>query len=247
MLDLFTPENAIAFLTLTSLEIVLGIDNVIFIAILAAKLPVEQRDRARQLGLGLAVISRVALLLAIGWVVKLEEPFVTLIGHAISGKDLVLLIGGVFLIGKATYEIHHKVQGSHDDTQVAPGKVATLGAMLVQVVGIDIVFSLDSVITAVGLCKSIPIMVAAILASVVVMLVFSGPVVRFVDAHPAIKLLALAFLLLIGVLLVAEGFHQKIDKGYIYFGMAFALGIELLQMRAERNQLRHAAGKSHLP
>ncbi len=246
MLDLFTPENAVAFLTLTSLEIVLGIDNVIFIAILAAKLPVEQRDRARQIGLGLAVISRVALLLAIGWIVKLEEPFMNLLGHAISGKDLVLLVGGLFLIGKATYEIHHKVRGSHE-TPGTVGKVATLGAMLAQVVGIDLVFSLDSVITAVGLSKSIPIMVAAILASVAVMLIFSGPVVRFVDANPAIKLLALAFLLLIGVLLVAEGFHQKIDKGYIYFAMAFALGIELLQMRAERNELRHAAGKSHLP
>lgn len=246
MLDLFTTENAIAFLTLTSLEIVLGIDNIIFIAILAGKLPPEQRDRARQIGLGLAVISRVALLLAIGWVVKLEEPFLTLLGHAVAGKDLVLMFGGMFLIGKATYEIHHKVQG-HSEMPTGAAAAASLGSMLMQVIGIDVVFSLDSVITAVGLCKSIPIMVAAILASVAVMLVFSGPVVRFVEAHPAIKLLALSFLLLIGVLLVAEGFHQKIDKGYVYFAMAFSLGIELLQMRAEKNQLLRAAEASHLP
>ena len=238
MQDLLTTENLIAFLTLTSLEIVLGIDNVIFIAILAGKLPEKQRDFARQLGISLAVITRVLLLFAIGWVMRLKEPWFTLFEHSFSGKDLVLLFGGTFLIAKATYEVHHKVAGDHNPQNVKTAP-ASLGWMLAQVLMIDLVFSLDSVITAVGMSNNIPVMVAAILTSVAVMLAFSGPVVRFVDKHPAIKLLALAFLLLIGVLLVAEGFHQKIDKGYIYFAMAFSLGIELLQMRAEHNQRRH--------
>ncbi|MBI1346763.1 TerC family protein [bacterium] len=235
--ELLTTENLIAFFTLTSLEIVLGIDNVIFIAILAGKLPEKQRDLARQLGLGLAVLSRIGLLFAIGWVMKLKEPWFTLMHHEFSGKDLVLIVGGSFLIGKATWEMHHKVRGIQHGESHSTG-ASSLGGMLAQVLLIDVVFSLDSVITAVGMSNNIPIMVAAILASVAIMLLFSGPVVRFVDAHPAIKLLALAFLLLIGVLLVAEGFHQKIDKGYIYFAMAFSLGIELLQMRMEKNQQR---------
>lgn len=232
--ELLTTENLIAFFTLTSLEIVLGIDNVIFIAILAGKLPEKQRDFARQLGLGLAVISRISLLFAIGWVMKLKEPWFSLMHHEFSGKDLVLILGGSFLIGKATWEMHHKVRGLQHGEAHGSG-ANSLGAMLAQVLLIDVVFSLDSVITAVGMSNNIAIMVAAILVSVAIMLVFSGAVVRFVDHHPAIKLLALAFLLLIGVLLVAEGFHQKIDKGYIYFAMAFSLGIELLQMRMEKN------------
>lgn len=237
--QLLTVENAIAFLTLTSLEIVLGIDNIIFIAILAGKLPEAERDRARKLGLGIAVISRVLLLFGIGYVIKLQTPLFSIMEHPVSLKDLVLILGGAFLIAKATYEIHHKVEGIHA-AHHAEGKRVSLSTMLLQVLGIDIVFSLDSVITAVGMSNSIPIMVAAILVAVGVMLVYSGWVVRFVDQHPTIKLLALAFLLLIGVLLVAEGFHQKIDKGYIYFAMAFSLSIELLQMRATHNTRRKA-------
>lgn len=239
MSDLLTTQNLIAFLTLTSLEIVLGIDNVIFIAILAGKLPDTQRNFARQLGLGLAVISRIALLLGIGWVMKLREPLFTLLHHEFTGKDFVLLFGGLFLIAKSTFEIHHKVEAHHVLEQ--PGRApASLLTMLLQVMAIDVVFSLDSVITAVGMCQSVPVMIAAILVSVGVMLACSGAVVRFVDRHPGIKLLALSFLLLIGVLLVAESFHHPIPKGYIYFAMAFSLGIELLQMRADHNARHHA-------
>lgn len=237
-MDLFTTENALAFLTLASLEIVLGIDNVIFIAILAGKLPPHQRDLGRRVGLTIAVVSRIVLLLGIGWVMKLKEPWFSILEHQITGKDLVLILGGLFLIAKATYEMHHKVSGAHD-AAASNGGHTSLPVMLAQVVMIDVVFSLDSVITAVGMSNNLPVMIAAIIVSVLVMLAFSGPVVHFVDAHPAIKLLALAFLLLIGVLLIAEGFHQKIDKGYIYFAMAFSLGIELLNMRAERNRKRH--------
>lgn len=234
MQELLTSENLFAFLALASLEIVLGIDNIIFIAILAGKLPPEQRDRGRQLGLLFAVVSRIVLLLGIGWVMKLKEPWLTLLGATFSGKDLVLLGGGLFLLAKATYEIHHRVEGMHAENGSARAP-ASLLTMVLQVMLIDVVFSLDSVITAVGMSNSLPIMIAAIIVSVAVMLVFSGAIVRFVDQHPTIKLLALAFLLLIGVLLIAEGFHQKIDKNYIYFAMAFSLGIELLQMRAEKN------------
>ncbi|HET6422048.1 MAG TPA: TerC family protein [Planctomycetaceae bacterium] len=224
-------------MTLTSLEIVLGIDNIIFIAILAGKLPEAQRDKARQTGLLFAVISRVLLLLGIGIVMRLKEPVFHILGHGVSWKDLVLLLGGLFLLGKSTYEIHHKVEGVHgpSDTPRAP---ASFVSMIVQVILIDIVFSLDSVITAVAMSNNIPIMIAAVITAVGVMLVFSGPVVRFVDRHPAIKLLALSFLLLIGVLLVAEGLHQAFDKRFIYFAMAFSLGVELLQMRTEHNAAR---------
>lgn len=234
MSEIFTTENLIAFITLTSLEIVLGIDNIIFIAILAGRLPEQQRDLARRLGLAVAVVSRIALLFSISWVMRLKETLFTFLEHPFTGKDVVLVFGGMFLIAKATLEIHHKVEhATHADAKSA--KTATLGWMLLQVLAIDVVFSLDSVITAVGMVKNIPVMIAAVLASVSVMLAASGPVVRFVDAHPAIKLLALSFLLLIGVLLVAEGFGRHIDKGYIYFAMAFSLGVELLNLRAEHN------------
>jgi predicted tellurium resistance membrane protein TerC len=233
--EYLTVESLIALLTLTALEIVLGIDNIIFIAIQAGNLPAAQRDRARKLGLLLAVVSRIMLLFAIGWVVQLKHPIGTLLGHEITWKDLVVIAGGLFLIQQATVEIHHKIEGQHHE-QHGTGRVTTMSAMLVQVAIMDIVFSLDSVITAVGMSKQVPIMVAAVLIAVGVMLIFSGAIVRFVDYNPTIKLLALSFLLLIGVLLIAEGFHQEIDKGYVYFAMAFSLGIELLQMRARQNE-----------
>lgn len=232
MFDLFTPENLIALLTLTSLEIVLGIDNIVFIAILAGKLPIEQRDKARQLGILLAVVSRLCLLFSITFVMKLTQPVLTLGELGISGKDLILVFGGLFLLFKATYEIHHKVASAHEADHESPRKRVTLGFVLFQVVMIDVVFSLDSVITAVGLTQHLPIMVAAVLASVAIMLALSGAIVRFIDAHPAIKILALAFLIMIGALLVAEGFHQKISKGYVYFAMAFSIAVEILQMWA---------------
>jgi predicted tellurium resistance membrane protein TerC len=234
MSDIFTTQNLIAFVTLTSLEIVLGIDNLIFIAILAGRLPEQQRKLARQLGLSVAVISRIALLFSLTWVMRLKDTLFTAIGHPFTGKDIVLVLGGMFMIAKATLEIHHKVEHA-THAEASSAKKASLGWMLLQVLIIDVVFSLDSVITAVGMAQHLFVMIAAVLASVGVMLAASGPVVRFVDAHPAIKLLALSFLLLIGVLLVAEGFGRHIDKGYIYFAMAFSLGVELLNLRAEHN------------
>ncbi|HEY1068001.1 MAG TPA: TerC family protein [Pirellulales bacterium] len=242
MTDLLTAENLMAFLTLTSLEVVLGIDNVIFIAILADKTGPDMRDRARKLGLLAAVVTRLILLACIGWLATLTTPLFTIEALHLhpTGKDLILLGGGLFLIGKATYEIHHKIEAD-DDHHASGGtpKHASLGSVLVQIALIDIVFSLDSVITAIGMVQATPekywtgmtIMVSAVLCSVGVMLWFSGAVVGFINKHPTIKILALSFLLLIGVLLVAEAFHQKIDKGYIYFAMAFALGVDLLQMR----------------
>jgi predicted tellurium resistance membrane protein TerC len=235
MADLLSIESLIAFITLTALEIVLGIDNIIFIAIQASRLPHEQRDRARQLGLLFAVVSRILLLLGIGWVIQLKDNLLTVFGHGISGKDLVMMLGGLFLIRQATVEIHEKVEGGLEAHRQA-GQVKSLAAMLVQVSIMDLVFSLDSVIAAVGMCKHVPIMIAAVLAAVGVMLLCSAAIVDFVDRNPAVKLLALSFLLMIGVLLVAEGFHQNIDKDYVYFAMVFSLAIELLQMRAQHNE-----------
>jgi len=237
MMEFFSPEAMIALFTLTSLEIVLGIDNVIFIAILAGKLPESQRDYARKFGLTLAVLSRAVLVLAIGFVMQLNQPLFTVFGTGFSGKDLILVLGGLFLLGKATYEIHRKIEHAGDPEMKTSG-VTTLKAVLTQVLIVDIVFSLDSVITAVGMTEGlknpIPIMIAAIMISVAVMLVFSRAIVSFIESHPALKILALSFLLLIGTLLVAEGFHQKIPKGYVYFAMAFCLGVELLQMTSSK-------------
>lgn len=235
--DLISGESLAALLTLTSLEMVLGIDNLIFIAILAGRLPAEQRDKARRLGLSLAVISRVLLVLAIGFVIRLNEPLFQALGHGISGKDLILIGGGLFLIAKATYEIHHKVGQHAEHPSRTAAAAATVTAVLVQIMMIDVVFSLDSVITAVGMTEGlkrpIPIMVTAIILSVAGMLVFSKAIVTFIERHPAIKILALAFLMLIGCLLVAEGFHHAIPKGYVYFAMAFSFVVEMLQMLTE--------------
>lgn len=240
MEDLLTGEALVALLTLTSLEIVLGIDNIIFIAILAGRLPESKRDQARRLGLSLAVVSRILLVLAIGWVIRLKEPWLNMPGHAFSGKDLILLGGGVFLIAKATFEIHHKVTGHPDQAHTSDQSTTTLTKVLLQVLMIDVIFSLDSVITAVGMTEGlknpIPIMVTAIILSVMAMLVFSKSIVTFIERYPAIKILALSFLLLIGSLLVAEGFHHSIPKGYVYFAMAFSFVVETLQMMYERKR-----------
>jgi predicted tellurium resistance membrane protein TerC len=236
MMDFLSTEALVALFTLTSLEIVLGIDNVIFIAILAAKLPESQRDSARKLGLTVAVASRAVLVLAIGFVMQLNQPLFSVFGTGFSGKDMILVLGGLFLLGKATYEIHRKIEHATDPESATLG-ATSLKAVLTQILIVDVVFSLDSVITAVGMTEGlkqpIPIMIAAIVISVIVMLVFSKAIVSFIERHPAIKILALSFLLLIGTLLVAEGFHQKIPKGYVYFAMAFCLGVELLQMKAK--------------
>lgn len=233
-------ELAVAFLTLTSLEIVLGIDNIVFIAILAGKLPENQRDKARRTGIIAAMLSRIALLFSIVWVMKLTKPLFKLAGHDFTGKSLILLFGGLFLIYKATKEMYHKVEAHEDHAKATAAKV-TFGAVIAQILLVDIVFSLDSVITAVGMTSSIAVMIAAVLVSVGVMLAFSGMIVRFVENHPSIKILALSFLLMIGVLLTAEGFGQHLNKGYVYFAMAFALTIDLLQMRLEKNALRRKA------
>ncbi len=238
MAELFTSENLIALLTLSSLEIVLGIDNIVFISILVGKLPRERQAQARQLGLFLAMGMRIALLLAISWVMGLTEPLfsIAVIDHPFSGRDLILLFGGLFLVAKATWEIHDKLEGS-EHGQAAP-RAASFGAILVQIVLLDIVFSLDSVITAVGMASEVAIMVTAVVIAVLVMMVFAGRIGAFIERHPTLKMLALSFLLLIGVVLIADGFGQHVSKGYIYFAMAFSLFVELLNLRLRRPQQR---------
>jgi predicted tellurium resistance membrane protein TerC len=229
--ELLTTENLIALLTLSSLEIVLGIDNIVFISILVAKLPRERQATARRIGLLLAMGMRIALLLAISWVIGLTAPLFTLplLEQEISGRDLILLLGGLFLVAKATWEIHDKLEGAAHGETAPPA--ASFGAILVQIVLLDMVFSLDSVITAVGLAKEIAVMIAAVVIAVVVMMIFAGPISSFIERHPTMKMLALSFLLLIGVVLIADGFEQHVSKGYIYFAMAFSLFVEVLNLR----------------
>jgi predicted tellurium resistance membrane protein TerC len=228
MLD---PSIWIAFLSLTALEIVLGIDNIIFISILAGKLPAAQQGRARTIGLSLAMITRILLLLALAWIIRLTAPLFDVLGQAISGRDLILIAGGLFLVAKSTREIHHKLEGE-DRTEVAEG--VTFRSVIVQILLLDIVFSLDSVITAVGMVRQVEIMIAAVIVAVGVMLLSAGGIARFVDRHPTVKMLALSFLLLIGVTLIAEGFDQHISKGYIYFAMGFSVFVEMLNLRLQR-------------
>ena len=224
------PATWLSLITLTAMEIVLGIDNVIFISILCDKLPVGQQSSARRLGLALALILRLGLLFAITWIMRLTAPLLTILGNEISGRDLILLGGGLFLIGKATREIHENLEVVHESHEVPLGSAA-FGIVLVQILVLDIVFSLDSVITAVGMAQHISVMVIAMVVAVGVMLAFSGQIAAFVNRHPSMKMLALSFLLLIGVVLVADGMGQHVGKGYIYFAMAFSFGVELLNMR----------------
>jgi len=221
----------VALLTLTAMEIVLGVDNIVFIAILVARLPAGQRERIRRIGIALALVIRIGLLFALSWLMGLTAPLFTVLDNEISGRDLILLVGGLFLAGKASHEMHAKLEGP--DTGDAAGKTATaaVASVLAQILLLDMVFSLDSVITAVGMAGQLWVMVTAMILSVAVMLVFAGKIGDFVERHPTVKILALAFLLLIGVILVAEGLGQHISKGYIYFAMAFALAVELLNMR----------------
>jgi predicted tellurium resistance membrane protein TerC len=226
---LTNPEIWIALLTLTALEIVLGIDNIVFISILANKLPEDQRDNARRVGILAAMGMRILLLLAISWVVGLTEPIFEVLGHEFSGRDLILNGGGIFLVGKATWEIHRRMEG--DDHDRNTGKVTSFWSVIAQIMVLDIIFSLDSVITAVGMTSYVGVMIAAVIISVIVMLIASGYISRLIDEHPTLKMLALAFLLLIGVVLVADGFGQHIDKGYIYAAMGFAIFVEALNIR----------------
>lgn len=223
------PEIWAALVTLTALEVVLGIDNIIFISILASKLPEHRQRSARRWGLGLAMVTRILLLLSLSWIIRLTRPWFTVLSQEISGRDLILIGGGLFLLAKATYEIHDKLEG-------APGRAsakvrATFAAVIVQIALLDIVFSLDSVITAVGMARHLGVMVAAVILAVLVMMLAAEPISAFVDRHPTVKMLALSFLLLIGVSLIAEGFDQHIPKGYIYFAMGFSVFVESLNLR----------------
>jgi predicted tellurium resistance membrane protein TerC len=236
---LLSPENLIALLTLTLLEIVLGIDNVIFISILADKLPESQRARARRLGLGLAMFMRILLLVFLAWIIRLTEPLFTVLGQEISGRDLILIGGGLFLLGKSTFEIHDNLEGEGDHGTA--GARATFAGVLVQILALDLVFSLDSVITAVGMVDELAVMIAAVVIAVLVMLVAAEAISGFVNRHPTLKMLALSFLLLIGLALLLEGFDQHVPKGYIYFAMGFAVFVEFLNLRVRRRRVRASA------
>ncbi len=230
------PQAWIALGTLTALEIVLGIDNIIFITILVGRLPEHQRDRGRIIGLGLAMGARIVLLLSISWVMGLTAPLFDFLGYEISGRDLILILGGLFLIGKSTHEIHGSLEGKHETHHTA--KAVSFTSVLVQIAIIDIVFSLDSVITAVGLAEDIPVMIIAIVIAVLVMMFSARAIGDFVDEHPTLKMLALSFLILVGVALFGEGLDLHIPKGYIYFAMAFSIIVELLNMKIRQHSAK---------
>jgi predicted tellurium resistance membrane protein TerC len=244
MLELLTdPQVWIAFATLTALELVLGIDNIIFIAILVDKLPPANREFARRVGLVLAMVMRIGLLLVLAWIVGLVAPLFSVFNQEISGRDLVLILGGLFLIWKSTTEVHQSLEGEHE--QKSSAAKATLASVMLQIVLVDMVFSLDSIITAVGMVDDVRIMIAAVIASVLLMMLFAGPIGRFVSDHPTIKMLALAFLVVVGVVLVAEGFDHHVPKGYVYFAMAFSVAVEMLNIRMRKKAAK--AVKLHPP
>jgi len=224
------PQAWIGLVTLTALEVVLGIDNIIFISILSGRLPQAQQPKARRLGLAVAMVSRILLLLSLSWIMRLTAPLFSIAGFELSGRDLILIIGGLFLLAKSTHEIHTKLEGEEGEVsrRVAP----SFTAVIVQIMFLDIIFSLDSVITAVGMINRLGIMVTAVILSVIIMLIFAESVSNFVNRHPTIKILALSFLLMIGLLLVADGFHHHIPKGYAYFAMAFSVFVEMLNLKA---------------
>ncbi len=233
MLELLTdPQAWIAFATLTALELVLGIDNIIFISILVDKLPAEQRTLARRLGLFMAMFMRIGLLLVLSWIIGLVAPLFSVMGKEISGRDLILIAGGLFLLWKSVGEIHQSLEG--EEGHASSAVRATFGAVILQIMIVDLVFSLDSIITAVGMVDEIAVMIAAVIASVALMMVFAGAIGRFVSAHPSIKMLALSFLVVVGVVLIAEGFDHHVPKGYVYFAMAFSLGVEMLNIRMRK-------------
>jgi predicted tellurium resistance membrane protein TerC len=228
------PQAWVALGTLTALEIVLGIDNIVFISIISGKLPEDQQGRAQFLGLAIAMVGRVLLLLSLAWIMGLTAPFFEVWGQAISGRDLILLFGGLFLVGKSTHEIHDKLEGEADETAV--GSAQSFASVLVQIFLLDLVFSLDSVITAVGMADRVGIMISAIVIAILIMMISAKKVSDFIHAHPTVKMLALSFLLLIGVMLIAEGFGQHVPKGYIYFAMAFSVFVEMLNLKMTKKQ-----------
>lgn len=242
MMELLSdPNTYISFLTLALLEIVLGVDNLVFVSILAGKLPAHQQAKARKIGLMLALVTRIILLCFIGWIVGLTKPLFEVMGHGVSGRDLVLLLGGLFLLAKATHEIHHNLEGEDGEgTKNLKKGAATFGAIVVQIGLLDIVFSLDSVITAAGMVKHVPIMIAAVVVSMIFMLIFVHKISAFIDKHPSLKMLALSFLIMIGALLVAESFHREIPKGYVYFAMAFSVAVEALNIRVRSKRAAKA-------
>ena len=240
MIDLLSsPEAWVAFLTLTGLELVLGIDNIIFISILVDKLPPDRRDAARRLGLFLAMFMRVGLLMVLAWIVGLTEPLFKLWRFSVSGRDLILIAGGLFLIWKSTREIHQLLEGEEGEASSAVR--ATFSRIIIQIMIIDIVFSLDSIITAVGMVSEVPVMVAAVIASVGLMMLFAGAIGKFVSTHPTVKMLALSFLLVIGIVLIADGFGTHVPKGYVYFAMAFSVVVEMLNFRLRRKSAKPVA------
>ncbi len=228
------PEVWIALTTLTALEIVLGIDNIIFISILAGKLPAHQQEKARMVGLGLAMFIRIALLFSLTWLMSLTEPFFSVLGNEVSGRDLILIGGGLFLLGKSTLEIHEKLEGEEHPSAAAAGTAFT--GVIIQILLLDIVFSLDSIITAIGMSNRLGVMVAAVVLAVIAMMAFSGMISRFVHRHPTVQMLAMSFLLLIGVALIGDGMGMHIPKGYIYFAMAFSVFVEMLNLRMRRRR-----------
>jgi predicted tellurium resistance membrane protein TerC len=243
---LSSPEAWIAFATLTALELVLGIDNIIFISILVDKLPKAQQELARKLGLFMAMFMRIGLLLVLAWIVGLVAPMFTVMDQEISGRDLILILGGLFLIWKSTGEIHQSLEG--DEGHGSSAVKATFTAVILQIMVVDLVFSLDSIITAVGMVDDVRIMIAAVICSVALMMVFARPIGNFVSDHPTIKMLALAFLVVVGVVLVAEGFDHKVPKGYVYFAMAFSLGVELINIRMrKRSAHKVTLNPPHIP
>jgi predicted tellurium resistance membrane protein TerC len=230
------PESWIAFLTLLSLEIVLGVDNIIFISILSGRLPPHQQKKARLIGLLLAIVTRVGMLFSISIIVDLKDPLFHVLKKGISGRDLILLAGGLFLLFKATREIHHKLEGEEEDDGTGKKKQSSMASVIAQILVLDTVFSLDSVITAVGMVDELPIMISAVIVATLVMIAAAGSIGRFVDRHPTVKMLALSFLLLIGLTLLAEGLHFHIPKGYVYFAMGFSIAVELLNMRLRKKK-----------
>lgn len=236
---LFTTEGLIAFLTLSILEIVLGIDNIIFISILTNKLPNEEQGKARFAGIALALVLRVAMLFGITWIIQLTEPLFTLFEMGFTGRDLVLLAGGLFLLAKSTSEIHHKMEGINaEEKKEKPSVRKGFTSIIIQIALLDIVFSFDSILTAVGMTDELAIMIMAVIVSLIVMLIFAGRIAAFIAKHPTLQVLALSFLILIGVMLIAEGFHQHISKGYIYFAVAFSLVVEVINLRMRKRSAK---------
>jgi predicted tellurium resistance membrane protein TerC len=240
-MDILSAEGLISLLTLTFLEIVLGIDNIVFISIVSGRLPQSQQGKARNIGIILALVVRILLLLAINWIIGLTAPIFTINDFTLSYRDLILVVGGLFLLAKSTSEMHGKLEGSHEERDI---KVLTFGGAIVQIVLLDLVFSLDSILTAVGLVEDVLIIVIAIVISLGVMLIFARRISTFINEHPTMKILAISFLMMIGLILVIEGLHVHVPKGYIYFSMAFALGVEILNMKIRKKSIKKAKAKS---